>query len=198
MSTPVVTDKWAGNFDCSICRRKRLVGSEFSSKALEKYRKSGSALKCKKCVSEQETKEREAAAKRRASLETSGTGSLCNETYTCASCKKSLPQADFNRNQLAKKEKARCRKCVEKAIQNEEAGRKSSREDKISDLKKKIDQMNLKGNIREKVRLESELSALEAEHVTGLKPIKMGSAGRGSWRARAAGRGRSGGGQRRK
>ena len=131
MSTPVVTDKWAGNFDCSICRRKRLVGSEFSSKALEKYRKSGSALKCKKCVSEQETKEREAAAKRRASLETSGTGSSCNESYTCASCKKSLPQADFNRNQLAKKEKARCRKCVEKAIQNEEAGRKSSREVKI-------------------------------------------------------------------
>lgn len=31
MSTPVVTDKWAGNFDCSgPCRRKRLVGSEFS------------------------------------------------------------------------------------------------------------------------------------------------------------------------
>ena len=197
MSTPVVTDKWAGNFDCSICRRKRLVGSEFSSKALERYRKNGSALKCKKCVSEQETKEREAAAKRRAASETSGKGSLSNETHVCASCKKSLPQADFNRNQLAKKEKARCRKCIEKAIQNEEAGRKSSREDKISDLKKKIEQMNLKGDIKEKVRLESELSALEAEHVTGLKPIKMSSAGRGSWRARA-GRGRGGGGRGRK
>lgn len=197
MSTPVVTDKWAGNFDCSICRRKRLVGSEFSGKALEKFRKLGSALKCKKCVTEQETKEREAAAKRRAALETSDTGSPCTETHTCSSCKKSLPQTDFNRNQLAKKEKARCRKCVEKATQNEEAGRKSSREDKISDLKKKIEQMNLKGNVKEKVRLESELSALEAEHVTGLKPIKMSSAGRGNWRARA-GRGRGGGGRGRK
>jgi hypothetical protein len=32
MATPVVTDKWAGNFDCTVCRRKRLVGSEFSKK----------------------------------------------------------------------------------------------------------------------------------------------------------------------
>ena len=30
MATPVLTDKWAGNYDCSVCRRKRLVGSEFS------------------------------------------------------------------------------------------------------------------------------------------------------------------------
>lgn len=32
MCTPVVTSTWAGNFDCSICRRKRLVGDEFSKK----------------------------------------------------------------------------------------------------------------------------------------------------------------------
>lgn len=32
MSTPVVTDKWAGNFDCAICRRKRLTADEFSKK----------------------------------------------------------------------------------------------------------------------------------------------------------------------
>jgi hypothetical protein len=30
---------WAGNFDCSVCRRKRLVGSEFSKKMLERARK---------------------------------------------------------------------------------------------------------------------------------------------------------------
>jgi hypothetical protein len=32
MSTPVITDRWAGNFDCDFCRRKRLVGEEFSKK----------------------------------------------------------------------------------------------------------------------------------------------------------------------
>ena len=32
MSTPVVTNTWAGNFDCNFCRRKRLMGEEFSKK----------------------------------------------------------------------------------------------------------------------------------------------------------------------
>lgn len=32
MSTPVVTDKWAGTFDCGTCKRKRLVAAEFSKK----------------------------------------------------------------------------------------------------------------------------------------------------------------------
>jgi len=32
MSTPVRTDKWAGNFDCGNCRRKRLMANEFSKK----------------------------------------------------------------------------------------------------------------------------------------------------------------------
>lgn len=193
MSTPVVTDKWAGNFDCSVCRRKRLVGSEFSKKSLEKYRKTRAALKCKKCVSQQEAEEREAAAARRTNKKSSGPTSS-NECHTCVSCQKSLPETDFNRNQLAKKEKARCRKCVEKAVQDEESGRKSSKDEKIGDLKKKMEQLSLSGNVAEKMKLESELSALEAEYVTGLKPIKLSAAGRGSWRRRA-GRGRGGSGR---
>ena len=32
MSTPVVTSSWAGNFDCSVCHRKRLMAEEFSKK----------------------------------------------------------------------------------------------------------------------------------------------------------------------
>jgi hypothetical protein len=51
--------------------------------------------------------------------------------------------------------------------------------------------MEKKGDIAGRVRYESELSALEAEHVTGLKPVKMGNAGvRGSWRSRSKGGGR--------
>lgn len=41
MSAPVVTDKWTGSFDCSVCRRKRLVAAEFSKTAIERHRKSG-------------------------------------------------------------------------------------------------------------------------------------------------------------
>ena len=55
---------WAGNFDCSACRRKRLVGAEFSKTQLEKYRKDTTfLLKCKACGREaQEAEQKEAAA----------------------------------------------------------------------------------------------------------------------------------------
>ena len=45
-----------------------------------------------------------------------------------------------------------------------------------------------------KVKAEAELSALEAEIVTGLKPVKMGrgKSGRGYSRSRGRGRGRGG------
>lgn len=194
MSTPVVTDKWAGNFDCSVCRRKRLVGAEFSKKALEKYRKTGGALKCKTCTAAQEEKERLAAAAKKATASTTSDTISANANdppVTCAKCKKSLPPTDFNRNQIAKKEKARCRKCVEEAIQLEESSIKSSKEAKLQEILKKIQEMEKKGDIAGRVRYESELSALEAEHVTGLKPVKMGNAGvRGSWRSRSKGGGR--------
>jgi hypothetical protein len=31
-SQPVVTDRWAGDFDCCACRRKRLTADEFSKR----------------------------------------------------------------------------------------------------------------------------------------------------------------------
>ena len=70
MSTPVVTNQWAGNYDCEgPCRRKRLMAEEFSKKALERYRKQirqpqgkPMILRCKQCVAEAERLEREAAA----------------------------------------------------------------------------------------------------------------------------------------
>lgn len=103
----------------------------------------------------------------------------------------------FNRNQLSKKEKARCRKCVEDAVHKEESSRKKSKEDEVEEIRKKIKAMEVKGNVQERLKYESQLSALEAEHVTGLKPINMGrGGGRGSWRTRGRGRGRGGGGGR--
>lgn len=54
--------------------------------------------------------------------------------------------------------------------------------------------MEVKGNVKERLKYESQLSALEAERVTGLKPINMGrGGGRGKWRTRGRGRGRGGG-----
>ncbi len=158
MSTPVVTDKWAGNFDCSICRRKRLVGSEFSKKALEKYRKSGHPLKCKTCVTEQERKERALAASKREAAASISNKSKANSDgdeksdgvpVTCASCKQKLLPSFYNRNQLSKGEgKARCRSCVEEAIANEAKHSKESKDQKIAKAKEKV---RLAKNATEKV-----------------------------------------------
>lgn len=161
-------------------------------------------LKCKTCTAAQEEKERLAAAAKKATTSTtSDSNANANDPpVTCAKCRKSLPPTDFNRNQIAKKEKARCRKCVEEAIQLEESSIKSSKEEKLQEILKKIKEMEIKGDIAGRVKYESELSALEAEHVTGLKPVKMGNAGgRGGWRSRSGrggGRGRGGAGAGRK
>eukprot|EP00956_Cyclotella_meneghiniana_P014499 scaffold21703_cov67-Cyclotella_meneghiniana.AAC.2 len=188
MSTPVTTDTWAGNFDCSVCRRKRLVGSEFSKKALERHRKTGGILKCKQCTSAQESSERLAAASKAASNNIKAS----EDPITCTSCKQSLSTAKFNRSQLSKRDNVRCRICVEESIQDEEQSRKASKQNEIEELKRKIKEADAKGNVKEKLKYESQLSALEAEHVTGLKPVVMGR-GRGrrsSWRGRGTGRGR--------
>lgn len=75
-STPVITDRWAGNFDCSgPCRRKRLVGDDFSKKMLERHRKIGADVRCKRCVAEVEAEERRAARERAEARTKAETGS---------------------------------------------------------------------------------------------------------------------------
>lgn len=215
MSTPVITDKWAGNFDCSVCRRKRLVGDEFSKKvrifvvlsrrkrscvlrarithlshhtfltwqALERHRKTGGPLKCKKCVAEVEEKERKAAAASKPALASS------DETRACAKCKQSLKADAFNKNQWNKGEgKARCRSCVEQSLADEAAQQTQSKSDAIQKAKDDVEAAKKSGNAQAILKTESVLAALEAEKVTGLKPVKMG---RGRGRGSGRGRGRS-------
>eukprot|EP00555_Chaetoceros_dichaeta_P011970 CAMPEP_0198253904 /NCGR_PEP_ID=MMETSP1447-20131203/4280_1 /TAXON_ID=420782 /ORGANISM="Chaetoceros dichaeta, Strain CCMP1751" /LENGTH=177 /DNA_ID=CAMNT_0043939753 /DNA_START=22 /DNA_END=552 /DNA_ORIENTATION=- len=177
MSKPVVTDKWAGNFECGTCRRKRLVGSEFSKKALDKHRKTNSILKCKRCVAEVEQKERDAAAKRAEAKSSSshttaagaggggGDGTNAPTIVSCASCNKSLPSSSFNRSQVSKGEgKARCRACVEKALAEEEKVSSQSKVDRIAKARENVRAAEGSGNLLEIVKAEAELSALEAEH----------------------------------
>ena len=200
MSTPVVTDKWAGNFDCDFCRRKRLVGDEFSKKALEKYRKTGGKLKCKQCTQQQEETERQAAAAKRAAAAGPATddGDSSGETLKCKACEKDLTASQFNKNQWSKGAgKARCRECVEKALQDEKQQHASAQTAKLQAAKDKVAQANASGNASAILKAESELAALEAEKVTGLKPVRMnrGGGGRGG-RGRGGGAGRGRGGRR--
>jgi hypothetical protein len=166
-------------------------------KSLDKYRKSNGtqSLKCKKCVAEQESKERTlAAAKREATakavVNTSDDNDI-NSLVTCSSCKSELQQSSFNRSQLSKGEgKARCRSCVETSIANEATQIKTKKEEKLASVKEQIRIAKERGDVLAKVKAEAELSALEAEFVTGLKPVKLGRGGRG--RGRGGGRGYGG------
>ena len=58
----VAVNNWAGDFDCSVCHRKRLTASEFSKKMQEKKRRGEGGLKCKPCVEKAAQAERDAAA----------------------------------------------------------------------------------------------------------------------------------------
>lgn len=167
-------------------------------KQLERYRKGekGFVLRCKNCVSEAEIKEREAAQQKKKNSEakkpndTEGTATLLK----CISCEKKLPSTEFNKSQIAKfhpksKDKGgRCRACVEQSLLNEKMEKVSLEKEKIEKAREKV--KNAKNPV-EKLKAESELSALEAEHVTGLKPVKMSSGrGRGRGRFGSSGRGR--------
>ena len=119
---------------------------------------------------------------------------------TCSACSERLNSTLFNRNQISKGDrggKARCRSCVEKATTDEADGAKKATESRIRAARDRVAAARAGGNAVEMLRAESELSALEAEHVTGLKPVKLGKGrGRGGrWSSGGRGglgRGRSG------
>lgn len=176
------------------------MGEEFSKKALERHRKDGSPLKCKQCVSAAEEAEREEAqARRNKKIEEEADPN--EERRKCAgtTCGKELPQSSYNRNQWSKGDgKSRCRDCVERAVKEEATQQAKAKEDKIASAKKKVEEANASGDSAKIVAAESLLAALEAEKVTGLKPVKLSSGrgrGRGGSRgggARGTGRGRGG------
>ena len=185
MATPVVTDKWAGSFDCSVCRRKRLTGDQFSKKALERYRKQGGGpLKCIQCVESAQAAEREAAYSNKKEKKAEG-----EQKRVCVACQKLMDSSAYNRNQWSKGEgKSRCRACVEKAIQEDASKTKDAKEQKIKQAKEAVEKAKKSRDTKAILEAESVLSSLEAEKVTGLKPVRMsrgrGRAGSGGGRGR--------------
>ena len=206
---------WAGTFECSVCRRKRLVGAEFSKKMLEKGR-AGAPMKCKQCVAQAQQAERDAAAKKREAAEAeasaaaetgagSGAGAAAAAAggdaggssifdaaamHECAACKKMLPATAFNKTQLRNKGpgKQRCIECVSAAVAQEDTQRAQSQAAALKEAKAKAKKAEATGNAAQKLVASSALAAAEAELVTGLKPVKLGRGGRGG---RGHGRGGS-------
>jgi len=200
MSTPVVADQWAGDLECSgPCRRKRLMAEEFSKTALTKYRKQGGPLRCKQCVAAAEQLEREQAAARKAVdiIETTdplaGSSGSAESSRVCAACQIDKPVADFNKNQWNKGAGVgRCRACVEQSVADEKASNERAQAEKLAAAQAEVEKAKKSGNATAILKAESVLSALQAEKVTGLKPVRMNRGGGGRGRGRG-GRGRGGG-----
>lgn len=185
---------WAGNFDCGQCGRKRLVGAEFSKAALERHRRDPSApLKCKACVDTAAEAERVAAAARRQASDEAGTA----EEHVCSACEQPLAAAMFNRNQLNKGPgKQRCQQCVADAEKAASSAGDAAYAERLASARTALARAEAAGTPAERLAASAHLSAIEAEKVTGLKPIKLRARGGGGGR-RGSGRGggRGGGGR---
>lgn len=183
MSTPVVTEKWAGDLVCSVCRRKRLTAVEFSKKAVEKHRKEPDApMKCKTCVEAAAQQERDVAATKTAAAGGAAVpaGEGPSEGHECSSCKSALPAAAFSRSNLSKGPgKQRCLGCVTEAEKaNLMAGDVALRE-KLAAAKTAAAKAEASGSAVEKLAAHSKVAAIEGQMVTGLKPVVLGRGGRG-------------------
>ena len=170
MATPV--SKWSGQFDCTgPCKRKRLMGSEFSRKAMDLYRKSAKPLRCKSCIEKAQEVERDLASHR---VVTDTRKSIEVAVLLCSACSEEKPQEAYNKTQLRKQEKSRrCRECVTQAEIAEKATLASSKEEKLAAAEKRVAKADKGGSAVEKLQAAAALSALQAEIVTGLKPTKL-------------------------
>jgi len=191
--------QWAGNFECAgECGRKRLVGTEFSKSMLDRRRRDLNApIRCKTCVEEAAAAEREQAAKRqtqRAANEASA-DTAADEQHTCSVCQLGLPASAFNRSQLSKGAgKQRCQKCVATNEQEASAAVEERQKAALAEAKVAMQRAEASGSVAQKLATSATHAALEAERVTGLKPVVLGrgrSRGRGSWRGGRSGGGRS-------
>lgn len=97
----------------------------------------------------------------------------------------------YNRNQWNKGDgKSKCRECVEKALADEQTQQTQFKEAQLEAARTKVQDAKQSGNAALILQAESELAALEAHKVTGLKPVKLGRGG--GRRSAGRGRGRSG------
>ena len=147
-------------------------------------------MRCKECVEKAESQERQAAEEKRKIAKEMSTGANENEeTHLCSGmCKQTLPISSFNRNQLSKKEKARCQKCVEKAIEKEKKSNEEKITKEIAQAKEDVKKAEQGGNAIAMLKATNHLAALESQLVTGIKPKVLG---RGKSKA-MRGRGRRG------
>ena len=199
---------WAGEFDCSVCRRKRLIAAEFSQNQLKQKRADPAfQIKCKACVSKEAEKEKAAAREKAAfrgstgqeTREGQGSDADVDKIFICVTCKKELGAACFTRNQLNKarrgqSDKMKCQTCAEGVEAATVSAAADAKQQRMANLKEAARRAEATGTNAEKLAAAAALCAAEAELVTGIKPTKLGKGRRGAG-GRNGGKGKGDGGR---
>jgi hypothetical protein len=180
---------WASDLDCcGPCGRKRLIAADFSKRSIDKHRADPSAkLRCKHCVEQAAEEERGKAASTAGGVTPAADGQT--EEHVCSACSNSLPATAFTRAQLNKAAgKQRCQSCVAGAERAAADAPSAKQADNLRSAEAALRKAEATGSVGDKLKAAATHAALEAERVTGLKPVVLGrgrSQGRGSWRGRA-------------
>ncbi len=212
--------KSAGDFACSVCRRKRLPAGAFSKTqaalALRQSRQTGALVaRCKQCVAQSAAAEQARAKAKRSAANAGGTAAAPTTTITastdnstrnaapadvalltCAACSKALPPSSFSgsqRNKIMRSKPGRCLSCVAAA---EAAEAQASVDKKAAERAALEKQAKMRGaaGVAGRLALAAAETAAEAEIVTGIKAKgnrrRARGGGGGRWRGRGRGRGR--------
>ena len=182
----------AGDFECQVCKRKRLPASEFSKTqatlALRQSKTSGDLkAKCKLCVAAADIKTA-AATTTATTATTTAAADGSTDIFNCSLCQINLPASAFTNSQKLKinrGKKGKCRDCVVQSEGDEVARLQAKKQQEQMDLEKRAKKNGVAGRLA----LACAETAAEASVVTGLK-VKKGRGGGGRWRGRGGRRGR--------
>jgi hypothetical protein len=210
VTSGVDPSQWHGAFDCAACGRKRLPAVEFSANAVRVKRAHPErSICCKKCNAEASERVLAAETAKLRVRETSENDEArasggddvdiaTVDAHECAGCALTKPASQFSNKQLHQKGpgKQRCRSCCARAELAEAAKSAVCKETKLRDAREASRKAELT-NAPEKLAVFAREAALEAELVTGLKPLRARRGGRGWGRSGLDPNGtlRSGGGK---
>jgi hypothetical protein len=184
-----VCGSYAGDFDCSVCRQKRLTAEFFSKSMQAKRRANPSApLKCRECVATAAEAERAKAVAAAATIPDDAVKQF-DEPITCSTCKLERQTACFTAKQRSKLLNARCADCITKAEEAERSSTENPAGDALRAAQAESERAVKSGSAADRLRAAAAEAAAEATMVTGLKPLKMGLGRGGSRRGRGVGRG---------
>jgi len=174
----------SGKLECIVCKREDLATGDFSTKALQNFRsKARKPLKCKECVLQGEQEERRAAAARLLERAAQLGEAAEQDAASCSACNVVLPRLQFNKNQLNKGDKKRCKACVEAADAQAEAALQQSKSTKIQDFVSKLATLDRSEETLKEARAAAS-AAVEAKKLAAVvKAREKKAAGRSTARA---------------